>query len=100
MIVEFVLAAEAELDDAFNHLEAQRQGLGGEFVLEVNAAISRIQAFPHAWQSLEAGVRRCQLRRFEYGLVYRVRGDVATIYAVMHMKRQPTYWRTRLKARD
>ncbi len=26
-------------------------------------------------------------KRFEYGLVYKVRGDVATIYAVMHLKR-------------
>lgn len=96
MIVEFVLAAEEELEDAFNYFEAQRPGLGREFALEVDAAIGRIKEYPNLWQRLFEGVRRCQLKRFEYGLVYCVRGDVVTIYAVMHLKRRPSYWRKRL----
>ena len=97
MIVEFSSAAEAELDEAVAYYNAQRNGLGAEFAPEVDAAVQRISQYPDAWQRMAGGTRRCQLRRFEYGLVYRVRGHVATIYAVMHLRRRPSYWRDRLK---
>ena len=97
MIVEFVLAAEAELDDAVAYHNRQRAGSGIEFAREVDAAVKRIIEYPHVWQKLARGVRRCQLNKFKYGLVYRVQDDVATVYAVMHLKRKPGYWRKRLK---
>ena len=93
MIVEIVAAAETELDDAIAYYNAQRPGLGSEFA----ATVQRIVDYPNAWQKLAAGARRCQLQRFDYGLIYWVHGDVATIYAVMHLKRRPGYWRKRLK---
>ena len=96
MIVEFVFAAEAELADAVAYFETQKAGLGTEFAEDVAAAIQRIIELPNAWPLMTVDVRRCQLLRFQYGLVYRVRGDVTTIYAVMHLKRRPGYWRDRL----
>lgn len=96
MIVEFALAAEHEFTEAVDYFETQRLGLGVEFAREVAAALQRIEDYPDAWRQMPGGVRRCQLRRFEYGLVYRVRGDVATVYAVMHLRRRPGYWRERL----
>jgi hypothetical protein len=42
MKVEFVLAAEHELDDAISYFEAQRTGLGLEFAAEVALAVARI----------------------------------------------------------
>ena len=97
MIVEIVPAAEAELEDAISYYNCQRPGLGIEFAVEIDTAIRKIVDYPNAWQKLTAGARRCQLQRFDYGLVYRLRNDVATIYAVMHLKRRPGYWRDRLK---
>lgn len=90
MKVEVTDAADRELDEAVSYFETQRTGLGLLFVAEVAAAIARIEDYSHAWQKFSGGTRRCLLRRFEYGLVYRVRGEVATIYAVMHLRR-PTH---------
>ena len=100
MIVEIVAAAEAELEDAIAYYNAQRTGLGNEFAVEVYAAIRKIIDYPNAWQRVSGGARRCLLHKFDYGLVYRARGDVATIYAVMHLKRRPRYWRDRLKSKQ
>lgn len=96
MIIEFTAAAEAELDEAIAYYNAQRTGLGIESAQEVAASVKRIEDYPDVWQRLANGVRRCQLRRFEYGLVYRVRGNIATVYAVMHLRRRPGYWRHRM----
>ncbi len=99
MIVEFVLAAELELDEAVAYYDARQPGLGNEFAREVQTAVERIEEFPYAWRRLAGDVRRCPVRRFPYGLVYRVRGEVATVYAVMRLRRRPSYWRNRLKQR-
>ncbi len=97
MIVEFSSPAEVELNEVIAHYDLQRPGLGREFAIDVAAAIHRIEDYPNVWQRLAGKVRRCQLQRFEYGLVYRVQGGIATIYAVMHLRRRPGYWRERLK---
>ena len=79
MKVEFALPAEFELADGVDYYNLQRPDLGDEFARDVYQAVMRIAEYPNAWQNLGRGVRRCQLARFEYGLVYRVRGDIATV---------------------
>jgi ParE-like toxin of type II ParDE toxin-antitoxin system len=98
---EFAAAAEWELDDAVNHYNQQRAGLGDEFVAEVGRAVDQVLAHPHAWQVLDAdlGIRRCRLNRFPYGLVYRIEGDIAVALAVMYLRREPEYWKDRLKSK-
>jgi hypothetical protein len=41
--------------------------------------------------------RRCLLRRFPYGLIYALDQDDILILAVAHTRREPGYWRDRLK---
>jgi hypothetical protein len=63
-------------------------------------AADRILEYPHAWQQLGDEVRRCQLNRLSYGLVYSVEDDAIVVLAVMFLRREPSYWRDRLKIRE
>jgi hypothetical protein len=65
MIVEFVLAAEHEFNDALAYLDQKSSGLGAEFARDVEQAVQRIIENPLAWRMLPGGMRRCRLRRFE-----------------------------------
>jgi plasmid stabilization system protein ParE len=94
--VRFFEAAQEELEDAIRYYERQRAGLGDEFAEEVQKALDRIRNHPGAWTDLGDCVRRCRTDRFPYGLVYVVEGDEALIVAVMHLHRDPGYWRDRL----
>ena len=96
MNVEFVLAAEFELDEAVAYYTGKGEALAARFRSAVADGVARIAERPHAWQPVGGGARRYRLRRFPYGLVYRVKDDTATIYAVMHLKRRPQYWRSRM----
>jgi plasmid stabilization system protein ParE len=95
MTVEVHDEAEQELREAFDWYEAQRQGLGDEFVEEFRRAVARIIAFPRAWQRLSKRTRRCRLNRFPYGVVYQLRREAILIVAVIHLHRRPGYWRGR-----
>jgi len=43
----------------------------------------------------EAGARRALLNDFPYSVIYRIKGDVVEIVAIMHQRRKPGYWADR-----
>lgn len=70
--------------------------LAGAFVDEVEACVERIITHPDAWQIVEDNVHRCLLKRFPFGVYYSTENAVIFIYAVMHLSRQPDYWKHRI----
>lgn len=90
-------AAELEMIDAALYYEAQRPGLGLDFADEVAAGIATILEAPQRWTEVEPGLRRYQIRRFPYGLFYRLIGNEVEIVAVADLRRRPGYWRNRLR---
>ena len=97
MKLRFSTAARREVNEAAIWLEMQERGLGERFLQEVAQARQQILANPDAWHPLGALLRRCHLKRFRYGLIYRVRVDVVEVIAVAHDRQRPEYWRNRLK---
>ena len=96
MKIEFLEAAEIELDEAFKWYEAQQQNLGLQFLTEFDAAIRRISAYPKSYALLDNEVRRCLIKRFPYGVLYGIDTDTIVIIAIAHLHRKPNYWVTRL----
>ena len=85
--------AEQELIDAAIYYEEENQGLGLEYLLEVEHAVSLLARYPNAGSVVRGFVRRLILPRFPYSLLYRVVDeDLIRILAVAHRKRKPRYW--------
>ena len=70
MRITFLDEAQLELDEAIEFYNNESDGLGSVFLQEVLNAIERIANFPNAWHPLSKHTRRCQTRRFPYGLIY------------------------------
>ena len=87
--------ADAELVASAKYYESQTQGLGRNFLDDSKRGITGIQQFPNAWPMREADIRCRLLKRFPYGLLYRVESDHIRILAVMHLHREPDYWKHR-----
>lgn len=88
--------AEAEFFDAIDYYEQIEQGLGYDFANEVHFAIENIIGFPNAWTSFGDDIRRCMIRRFPYGIIYSCKEELVFILAVMHLHRDPIYWKERV----
>lgn len=97
MKVRFLSPAQQELDDAVAWYNEQADGLGREFLDELDRAVRRAVTYPSSCQEIDPGLRRCLLIRFPYGLVYGLDGDVVVIVAVAHLHREPRYWSDRMK---
>jgi plasmid stabilization system protein ParE len=89
-------SARREVAEAIEYYDGQLPGLGADFASEVDSAIAQVLEWPSAWQLVEMGLRRYRLRRFPYGVVYRVTGHEILIVAVMHLSRDPGYWTDRI----
>jgi len=97
MTYAFHPEAEAEFLQAIDYYESCEEGLGYDFAVEVFSTVQRIIAYPNAWPILENGVRRCQTRRFPYGILYANKDETIIIVAVMALHRDPEYWKHRLE---
>lgn len=92
MQARFLQPAQYELDDAINYYNAQAPDLGQAFLLEVLAGLERICQFPDAWYPFSHHARRCQLKRFPYGVIYAVDNETILVIAIGHLHRSPEYW--------
>jgi hypothetical protein len=87
--------ARDELAEAVAYYDAERAGLGDEFLREAKRTVTRIRDFPDAWPKMSRRSRRCRMTRFPYGLVYQVKSNEIRILAVAHLRRRQYYWRGR-----
>lgn len=88
-------AAEADIANAKAWYNLQREGLGDEFVLCVEEALARIRRIPEGATEVYPGVRRVVMRRFPYGVFYRIDPDQIGVIAVYHSRRDPRGWQVR-----
>ncbi|MCL0061859.1 type II toxin-antitoxin system RelE/ParE family toxin [Thermodesulfovibrionales bacterium] len=96
MEIRFLKIAQVELDEAVEYYNVESPGLGDEFLLEVLDVIKRIRQFPVAWHPFTEKTRRCQTRRFPYGVIYQILETEIVIGAVAHLHRKPDYWYNRI----
>ena len=88
-------AAAADIEDAHHWYRGHDEGLGDEFLAAVRLAIQRLQEQPTAYPVLHRDTRRIRLRRFPYGLFYRIYPDRILVVACMHGRRDPRVWKAR-----
>lgn len=92
----FHAAAEAELSEVAAFYEARLVGLKESFIAEVDRGITIIRQYPDAGAPLGPLLRKFNLRRFPYAIVYHYNQRTIQIMAIAHQKRRPGYWRDRM----
>jgi toxin ParE1/3/4 len=85
--------AESDASNAANWYNDQRDGLGEEFLLTLDAKISAIQRNPNQFQIIYKGIRRALTERFPYGIFYTIEHETITILAIIHSSRSPKSWK-------
>ena len=90
----YALSAKREMQEAAAWYETQQEGLGREFLTRLEQASGTILQNPNRWRRITGTYRRCLLKQFPYGIIYRVEGDTVFVAAVMHLRRKPGYWQS------
>ena len=91
MVVYWNEFAEEELKQAYNWQDLKRIGLGGALVLCIDAAVDGLLRHPYFGTPITDDVRRVLIKKFPYGLYYRVRDKRIEVVGFRHFRREPIY---------
>ena len=70
--------------------------LGRRFCDEITSVFSRIIEHPLRYKQFDPPARRLFANGFPYAVIYVAKPDAIWIIAVMHVRREPSYWKERL----
>jgi plasmid stabilization system protein ParE len=87
--VHFTPAARADVIEAFDWYESRAAGLGSAFQAEMDRQIVRLSENALLFPVIYADVRRARLRRFPYGLFFRIETGDIFVLACFHASRDP-----------
>lgn len=90
-------AADRDIAEAIQVYEIVRKGLSMDFELCLEEGYADILRLPLGYQVRYKDVRIKFIRRFPYGIHYRVKGDMITVISVFRQTRDPKNWFQRLK---
>ncbi len=96
-------AAEREANDAAHWYNAQRANLGSEFLDELAAALTKVEAMPERFAREPTSgrlrdFRRAALARFPYTMIFEVKSpELIIVQANAHNSRRPGYWRQQVE---
>ena len=84
--------AQAEIVEAFEWYLARSKDAPGDFLTEVDGALSRIAEAPERCPVVRGRLRRVLLQRFPYAVYYKVYPSVISVVGVIHGHRHPDTW--------
>jgi hypothetical protein len=87
--IAFHTNADEEMRAATAYYEARERGLGDQFLDDVEEGLQRIQQFLQLWPIYEGDYRRHLLKRFPFGLIYRIDPEQIFLIAVAHLWEAP-----------
>ena len=96
LILEYLEEAVIEAAAATAWYATRSAVAAAGFEAELDAAELAIRDLPNAWPPYHHGTRRFLMRRFPFGVVYRVERARILIVAVAQGHRRHGYWRDRI----
>jgi toxin ParE1/3/4 len=98
---EYLEAAILDLIEIQSHYDSAELGLGIDFSNAVTNRLEMILEFPESAAVFSAGgARKIAVGRFPYNIIYVIQRDTVFVVAVVHQKRHPNHWISRLRLLD
>ena len=80
-----------------NFITLKKEGLGDEFVSEIEDTLKRITLNPKQYPKVKKDIRKALTNRFSYGIFFVFKSYVINVLSVFHTSRDPDIWKRRNK---
>ena len=87
--------AEEDIREAYSYYQQCRAGLGNDFIESVETSFDKIKASPKIYRETHNSLRRLFIKRFPFGIFYKIIGNKILVFAVIHTSRDPSTWQQR-----
>ena len=93
--IEFHPDVALEVKSSYQWYQSQADGLGQDYLSELESSIETISELPDTWPRFQFGFRRFLLSKFPFSIIYKASEKNIYVVAVMHNSRKPGYWTER-----
>lgn len=95
--VVFLLSAEIDVQVAYEWFDEQREGRGDQFLIHLRQIEVLLTSNPHLGvRVVDSTIRKLLIPKFDYGIFYTIEGQRIMIAAVLDLRRDPEFIRSRL----
>jgi len=94
--IEFHPQALEEMFESARYYKSRSVGLGEDFLEAVEETTRRIEQFPNAGPVATKDIRKRLVFGFPFSVLYNQHEQTIYVVAVMHQRRRPGYWKSRL----
>ncbi len=91
--------AKVDLKSARTWYEAQRAGLGDDFIQKADDAFQRVCQSPAMFPKIAENLRICLLERFPYVVYFRTFHNRVQVVGVFHTSRDKKAWTDRTRSK-
>lgn len=88
--IEVRSLAAVEIMEAYDWYELQREGLGEEFLEELELFYHSLERSPHSYAYYDKPVRQGKIKRFPYIVVFEIFDTTVVVYSVFMTDRDPS----------
>jgi plasmid stabilization system protein ParE len=85
-------SAQEDLQNAWDYLNEQQDGLGNEFLDEFVKVTDLLLDFPKLYKAVRGDIRRGIIRRFHYIFTYVIDNDSIIIARIIHASHNTEYY--------
>ena len=89
-------SAKKDIKESVIYYEEKKEGLGGEFIDEVNLKIQEIAEKPEKYPIFHKEARKASLKRFPFNIIYAIKDAFISILGVWHKSRDPNQLEKRI----
>ena len=94
--ISFLPEAEWDLENVCSWYERRSEGQGTAFLQSIQNVLDAIERYPRMYPVARDEIRRAEVARFPYGIVYIIEDDGILVIGVFHNSREPKQWLSRL----
>ena len=96
MEIVFLLAAEQDLQEAYDWVTERRPGKEHSFLTDVESRLEHLKSFPLIGRVYRGRYRRLLIPRYPFGIFDVVESDRIVIHSISDLRRSPEKLRERL----
>jgi toxin ParE1/3/4 len=85
-----------DIRESFMWNDEKSEGLGNRFLLSIEAGFSSILRYPLHYPKIYKNVHRYLIKRFPYAILYIIDKNTIAIISVIHLSRDPNYWKDKV----
>lgn len=89
-------SAKNDIKESARFYEEHKEGLGGEFIDEVNLKILELSEKPDKYSLYYKNVRKAPLKKFPFNIIYIIGEALISVIGVWHRKRNPDFLKNRI----